>query len=74
MKLDRAVSNTQWMDLFGSVKALTLPKTHSDHHPVCVRCLSPSKKNDERRFFAFLSENREGKSPDRTLRFLLEQS
>ena len=50
MKLDRAVSNTQWMDLFGSVKALTLPKTHSDHHPVCVRCLSPSKKNDERRF------------------------
>ncbi|XVF12860.1 hypothetical protein REPUB_Repub08aG0156300 [Reevesia pubescens] len=37
VRIDRALANPLWCDLFQSVSVTNLPKTHSDHHPVCVK-------------------------------------
>lgn len=33
-RLDKCYANLEWMNLFPSASVLTLPKTHSDHHPI----------------------------------------
>ncbi|XVE95435.1 hypothetical protein REPUB_Repub02eG0096900 [Reevesia pubescens] len=37
VKLDRALANSKWCDLFNSISVMNLPRTYSDHHPVCVK-------------------------------------
>lgn len=38
VKLDRAVANSKWTDLFRDFTFTILPRTSSDHHTVCLKC------------------------------------
>lgn len=42
MRLDRALSNDTFLDVFKHIQAITLARTSSDHHPICVKfAISP---------------------------------
>ncbi|EOY08834.1 Uncharacterized protein TCM_024073 [Theobroma cacao] len=50
VRLDRVFVNDRWHVMFPNVVAINLPRTHSDHHPVLVRCSSPSMLPDLNKF------------------------
>lgn len=41
-KLDRAVANELWLYLINNFTVTTLPRTNSDHHPICLKCSDAS--------------------------------
>ncbi|GAA0173032.1 hypothetical protein LIER_26733 [Lithospermum erythrorhizon] len=44
-RLDRAVANVTWIDLFSSSKVSHLARTHSDHSPILVELSSDHLRN-----------------------------
>lgn len=37
VKLDRAIANDFFLEAFKHIQVTTLPRTSSDHHPVCIK-------------------------------------
>ncbi|XVF24392.1 hypothetical protein REPUB_Repub13aG0124000 [Reevesia pubescens] len=53
VKLDRAVANQMWIDLFPEISSAVLPRTHSDHHPISVKCKMVAKDMSNGKQFRF---------------------
>ena len=53
-RLDRAISDVNWQNLFPEAYVETLSCTHSDHHPLLLRCGGKELERGERpiRFLA----------------------
>ncbi|XP_019167697.1 PREDICTED: uncharacterized protein LOC109163410 [Ipomoea nil] len=52
-KLDRALWNLEAQNLFPEAKAIILPRTHSDHHPLKFLCEAGNPPRRENRPFRF---------------------
>lgn len=38
VRLNRSAANVEWCDMFKDFSIYNLPRTDSDHHPLCIKC------------------------------------
>ncbi|XP_061343597.1 uncharacterized protein LOC133289632 [Gastrolobium bilobum] len=63
-RLDRACANAEWMTSFPSASVRNLPRVHSDHCPILIRCDEASETNGTQpfRFIAAWQDHEEFQS------------
>lgn len=50
VKLDRAISNTDWRMMFGDASVTVFPRIESDHHPLLLRTKGKNIFSGKRHF------------------------